>query len=338
MIVLKKKWITGALALMLTISLTACGNNDQAEKVTEQTPTEVAPTEQTTPTEDQASDLSTVYPLTVVDATGESITFTEAPKQIVSLSPAETEALFALGLDEKIVGVSDFDDYPEAVTTKARMGGIYSPNEEAIIVAEPDLVVTGISMSVEATEKLRELGITIIKTDPKSVDDVIANIELLGQITDQQAEAMTVVDTMKQERTEVTEAVKSLTPEQKKKVYIEFSLGWTVGSGEFLNELITLAGGVNVAADTVGWNEISEEKIINDNPDVILYNMNVKDETTQETLDQIIKARSGWDQITAIKNDAIVGLNDNLVSRPGPRVTQGLKEIATAIYPELLNP
>jgi iron complex transport system substrate-binding protein len=334
---LKKNWIMGSLALMLALSLTACGSKE-VEKVTEQAPTEVAPTEQNSPSDKQASELSTVYPLTVEDVTGESITFTEAPKQIVSISPAETEALFALGLDEQVVGVSDVDDYPDAATTKPKMGSLYSPNEEAIIAAEPNLVVTGISMSEEATQHLRDLGITIFKTDPKSVDDVIANIELLGQITDHQAEATAVVDKMKQEREEVIEAVKSLTPEQKKKVYIEFSLGWTVGSGEFLNELITIAGGVNVAADTVGWNEISEEKIINDNPDVILYNLNVKDETTQETLDQIIKARSGWDQISAVKNEAIYGLTDNLVSRPGPRVTEGLKEIANAIYPELMNP
>ena len=330
-----KNWTMGALAIMLAISLAACGSNNEPKQVTEQAPT---PTEQVTPPVEQANELRTEYPLTVADATGETIIFTEAPKQIVSISPAETEALFALGLDDQVVGVSDFDDYPEAVTTKPKMGGLYNPNEEAIIAAQPDLVLTGISMSAEATEKLRALGITIFKTDPKSVDDVIANIELYGQITDHQAEAKSVTDKMKEERDAVTEAVKSLTPEQKKKVYIEFSIGWTVGSGEFMDELITLAGGVNVAGDMVGWNEISEEKIIMDNPDVILYSKNVVEENTQRTLDEIIKARSGWDQITAVKNDAIHALDDNLVSRPGPRVTEGLKQIANMIYPELVQP
>ncbi|MNO93545.1 Vitamin B12-binding protein precursor [compost metagenome] len=327
-----KNWTAGVLAIMLVVSLAACGSNNEPKEVSEP-----APTEQATPSVEQANELKTAYPLTIKDATGESFTFTEAPKQIVSISPAETEALFALGLDDLVVGVSDYDDYPEAVTTKPKMGGLYNPNEEAIIAAQPDLVLTGISMSTEAAEKLRGLGIPVFKTDPKSVDDVIANIEIYGQITDHQAEAKIVIDQMKQERDEVTEAVKSLTPEQKKKVYIEFSIGWTVGSGEFMDELITLAGGVNVAADTEGWNEISEEKIINDNPDVILFSKNVKDENTQQTLDQIIKGRSGWDQITAVKNDAIYGLDDNLLSRPGPRVTQGLKVIASAIYPELIK-
>ncbi len=327
-----KNWTTGALAIMLVLSLAACGVNNEPKTVTEP-----APTEQATPKVEEAS-AKTVYPLTVKDATGESITFKEAPKKIISISPAETESLFALGLDEQIVGVSDYDDYPAAATTKPKMGGLYNPNEEAIIAAQPDLVLTGISMSVEATKHLRDLGITIFKTDPKSVDDVIGNIEIFGQITDHQAEAKTVVDTIIHDRDEVTEAVKSLTPEQKKKVYIEFSLGWTVGSGEYMNDLINLAGGVNVAADTVGWNEISEEKIINDNPDVILFSKNVIDDKTKKKLDEIIKARSGWDQITAVKNNAIHGLDDNLISRPGPRVTEGLKEIASAIYPELFKP
>lgn len=329
-----KNWTLGAVMIMLVLALAACGSSSEPKQGTEPAP---AATEKTAPPAEEASVLKTEYPLTVKDATGEALTFKEAPKKIISISPAETETLFALGLDEQIVGVSDFDDYPEAATTKPKMGGLYNPNEEAMIAAQPDLVVTGISMSAEAAQHLRDLGITVFKTDPKKLDDVMANIELFGQITDHQEEAQKVIEQMKKERDEVTEAVKSLTPEQKKKVYIEFSPGWTVGSGEFMDELITLAGGVNVAADTVGWNEISEEKIIKDNPDVILYSKNVTDEKTKKTLDQIIKGRSGWDQITAVKNNAVVGLDDNVISRPGPRVTQGLKEIAKAIYPELLK-
>ncbi|MGF7046756.1 iron complex transport system substrate-binding protein [Paenibacillus sp. DS2015] len=333
---LMKLWTTGLLALVLALSLAGCGANNTTNKQAQITPTveqSVTPKDQPATTDE----LRTVYPLTVMDSTGESFTFTEAPKHIVSVSPAETEALFAIGLDSEIVGVADYDDYPEAVVSKPKMGGIMKPNEEAIIAAEADIVFTGISMSEEAVKKLRDMGIQIFKTDPKTVDDILSNIELYGQITDHQAEAKVVTDQMKQERDEVIEAVKSVTAELKKKVYVEFSPGWTVGKGEFMDELITLAGGINVASDMVGWNEISEEKIIQDNPDVILYSKNVIDDTTKKGLDEIIKARSGWDQITAVKNEAVFGMDDNLLSRPGPRATAGLKEVAKAIYPDLFK-
>ncbi len=329
-----KRWSTGIAALLLALSLAACGNNNETKDNAAAPQTEPAKQETTQPAADS---LKTAYPLTIQDATGQSFTFNEAPKHIVSVSPAETEALFAIGLNDEIVGVSDYDDYPESAKTKPKMGGIMKPNEEAMIAAQPDVVFTGISMSEDAVKKLRELSIPIYKTDPKTVDDVIKNIETYGQITDHQAEAKKVVDQMKEEQNKVVEAVKALSGDQKKKVYIEFSPGWTVGKGEFMDELITLAGGVNVAGDTQGWSEISEEKIIKDNPDVILYAKSVIDDKTKKGLGDIIKGRSGWDQITAVKNGAVIGLDDNLLSRPGPRVTQGLQEVAKAIYPDLFK-
>lgn len=328
-----KRWSTGIAALLLALSLAACGNESKDNQAAQQP----EPSKQETTQPAQTDSLKTTYPLTLQDATGQSFTFKEAPKHIISVSPAETEALFAIGLNDEIVGVSDYDDYPETAKSKPKMGGIMKPNEEAIIAAAPDVVFTGISMSEDAVKKLRDLSIPIFKTDPKNVDDVIKNIETYGQITDHQAEAKKVVDQMKEEESKVVEAVKSLTDDQKKKVYIEFSPGWTVGKGEFMDELINLAGGINVAADTQGWNEISEEKIIKDNPDVILFAKSVIDDKTKKGLGDIIKGRSGWDQITAVKNGAVIGLDDNLLSRPGPRVTQGLQEVAKAIYPELFK-
>ncbi|MCJ8013181.1 ABC transporter substrate-binding protein [Paenibacillus sp. KQZ6P-2] len=328
-----KRWSTGMAALLLALSLTACGNETKDSQTAQQP--EPAKKETTEPA--QTDSLKTTYPLTLQDATGQSFTFKEAPKHIVSVSPAETEALFAIGLNDEIVGVSDYDDYPEQAKSKPKMGGIMKPNEEAIIAAQPDVVFTGVSMSEEAVKKMREMNIPIFKTNPKTVDDVMKNIETYGLITDHQAEAQKVVDQMKEEESKVMEAVKSLSDDQKKKVYIEFSPGWTVGKGEFMDELITLAGGINVASDTQGWNQISEEKIIKDNPDVILYANSVIDDKTNKGLGDIIKGRSGWDQITAVKNGAVIGLDDNLLSRPGPRVTQGLQEVAKAIYPELFQ-
>lgn len=210
-----KNWkaLTSLLsAAMLALALAGCGNTATKEGAGDsQQPAQEQSQEQT------QTDLKTQYPLTVTDATGESFTFEKAPTKIVSVSPAETESLFALGLDNEIIGVSDYDDYPEAAKTKTKMGGVTKPNEESIIAADADIVFTGISMSEDAVKKLRELGITIFKTDPKSIDDVINNIETFGKITDHQEQAQKLVTQMKKDVTDVTEAVKAVKPEEKKK-------------------------------------------------------------------------------------------------------------------------
>lgn len=284
----------------------------------------------------QGDQLKTAYPLTVKDTKGTSFTFDVAPQKIVSLAPSETEGLFALGLDEQIVGVSDSDDYPEAAKSKPKMGG-WPVNIEAVVAAKPDLVLAGDLVDPATVKSLTDLNIKVYQSSTNSLTEVLTNIKAVGEITDRQQQADEVVKQMEKERDEVVAAVKTLKPEEIKKVYIEFSKGWTVGKGVFMSEILSLAGGVNVASDIEGWAEINEESIIKSNPDVILFAKNAVDENNK-LLSDIIKDRSGWNAITAIKENRIVGLDDNLLSRPGPRVTQGLIEMTRAIYPQLLQP
>ncbi|AWB43853.1 cobalamin-binding protein [Paenibacillus sp. CAA11] len=332
-----KKWtkLWGAwLVVLALVVLAGCGSNEaQGNKQAANQTKNTAQQEAAAPEQQAAA--KTAYPLTLTDGTGQEITFEAAPQRIVSLAPSETETLFALGLDEQIVGVTDLDDYPEAAKSKPKMGG-FPVNTEAVVAAKPDVVfVAGIS-DEKTIQSLRDLGLKVFQFNPKTLDAVIKDIGVYGQITDHQAEAKQVTDNMEQQLKQVTDAVKSVTPDQKKKVYIEFSEGWTVGKGEFMDEMITLAGGINVAGDTTSWNAINEEKIIKSNPDVILYAKSVVNDKNQ-TLDQIIKGRAGWDQITAIKENRIAGLDDNMLSRTGPRLTEGLIEIAKAVYPELMQ-
>ncbi len=333
------RWLSSiVMAAMLSVLLAACAPTQPAP-TTQQPATESTESSNTSSSSNATSSAGeqTTYPLTIKDATGYDFTFKEQPKRIVSISPAETEALFALGLDQQIVGVSEYDNYPEGVKSKARIGGVSKPDVEAVVALRPDVVFTGISSSEALVKELRAAGIPIFKTTPKTIDDVMSNIELYGKITNRQAEAKQVTDHMREQVKSVTDAVASLTPEQKKKVYIEFSPGWTVGKGEFMDEMITLAGGTNIAGNTTGWHEINEEAIVAADPDVILYSKQSMDATTNQTLDQIIRARSGWNKIKAIQNNQLFGLDDDLVSRPGPRVTDGLVEIAHAIYPNLFK-
>ncbi|UJF34471.1 ABC transporter substrate-binding protein [Paenibacillus hexagrammi] len=346
---LQKSALIG-LAAVAAISLAGCGNSNETKKEPLAPSTETAsaanasasPASSAPPVNTSASAApsaakKTQYPLTIKDATGKEFTFEKAPQRIVSVSPAETEGLFAIGLGDQIAGVSDFDDYPAEATTKPKMGGITKPNEEALIAANADIIFTGVSMKTDVVEKLRAMNLKVFKVEPKTLDDAIADVLTFGKITDHQEKAEEVAAKMNADRQRVEDAVKGVKPESKKKVYIEFSAGWTVGSGEFMDELIQIAGGVNTAGDVKGWHQISEEKVIQQNPNVILFSKGVVDDKSGKSLDQIIRGRSGWDQIDAIKNNRVVGIDQNLLSRPGPRMTDGLVAMAKAIYPELVK-
>lgn len=323
-----KKKLLALLTLSSMAFVSACGADTEAPVVEE------SAVEESTTSENIGE---TQYPLTIQDASGTEITIEEEPERIVSTSPSETEILFALGLGDKVVGVSDYADYPEAALEKERVGGVVDPNAEAIIALEPDLVISGISMSDDVADKLRNLDLVTYKNDGQSLEEILDNILKIGQVVNAQTEAEELVAEMQADIDAVKEAVADVAEADKKKVYLEFTPGWTVGSGEFLDELITIAGGINVASELEGWAEVNEEKIIEEDPDVILFAKDAVDFETEQPLAELIQDRSGWTEITAIQNDRLVGIDENIVSRIGPRVTDALKQFAEAIYPELYS-
>src|SRR5690625_4659613 len=273
---MRKLWVS-ILATMMLLFASACGqadNNDAANNAnSSNNAAENAENEIENSDDEAESDnegLETEYPLTIVDVTGEEITIEKEPERIVSTSTSDTEVLFALGLADKIVGVSDFDNYPEEALDKPKMGGVVEPNLEAIMAEEPDIVFTGNSISAEVVDRIRELDIILYQTDPKNMEETLDAIIQTGVITNRQKEAQEVVAEMQKVIDEVKEIAATIDEANKEKVYIEYNPGWTVGKGEFMNELIELAGGINVAADTEGWIEVNEEKIIEENPDVII--------------------------------------------------------------------
>lgn len=333
----KTKWLAALLGLALAFTAAGCGAGGGAPDGGAAAQPQTSPG--SAPPGQNAGDAEkrTVYPFTVKDATGREFVFGKAPERIASTSPSETEMLFALGLGDKVVGVSDFCDYPEEAKAKPKLGSITKPNEEALIGTGADLVLAGVSMKLPTVEKLRELQVPLFKVEPKTVDDIMNNLLLMGQIFDRQARAEELVAEMKAERQKVVDAVKDLKPEERKKVFFEFSPGWTVGQGEFLDELIRLAGGINVAGEEQGYVKISEEKVIADNPQVILYPEGIIDDQSKKPMEQLIRERSGWDKIDAVKNGRLAGVDKDLTSRPGPRIMQALTEIAKGIYPELVK-
>jgi len=325
-----KRWMLGMSAVLLAFGLAACGAAEEPETASgsgqAEAPAQEAPKAEEAPAE-TAEEAAPAFPLTITDASGTTLTFERAPQRIVSIAPSETEVLFAIGAGASVVAVDDWSDYPaEGVASLPRVGGLEA-NVEAVLEQEPDLVVAGWTMSGKTIEELRKLGLTVYAFETNTLDEAIAHIREVGAITGNAAKAEEVAAKMEADRKLVADAVGGLSDAEKKRVFVEFAPGWTVGKGEFMDELITEAGGVNVA-DQEGWYEISEEKIIEADPQVVLYSLGI------EGLEGIIKGRAGWDKIDAVANGRVIGVDDNLISRPGPRITEALVEVAKAVYPE----
>jgi iron complex transport system substrate-binding protein len=310
-----KRVLSLVLLIGLVWMLVGCGNVAQTEQVASGSMTE---------TETKTESVAEMF--TVIDASGMELTFDQVPQRIISIAPSETEVLFAIGAGEYIVGVDDWSDYPEEAMGIPKVGG-FEMNVEKIVELEPDLVVAVWTMNMKTIEQLRELGITVYASQNDSIDDTINHILTMGELLHLEANAEAIAAKMEDERLQVATALGGLQEADKRKVYIEFSAGWTVGKGEFMDQLLTEAGGINVA-DEPGWYEITAEKIIEANPDVILYSTGV------EELESVIRNRSGWDQIQAMQDDQVIGVDDRILSRPGPRITEALIAVSQAIYPE----
>ncbi|MBU5437855.1 cobalamin-binding protein [Tissierella sp. MSJ-40] len=272
------------------------------------------------------------YPMEVEDDFGNKVTIEKAPEKIISLAPSHTEILFSLGLDAKIAGVTTYCDYPEEAKTKEIIGDYTAINLEKIIEIDPDLVLIYGPGDEESNNRLKEAGITILGFMPESIDQVIDTIKKIGEITEKTEEAKEITDKMIEKRDSIAEKVKD---KDKVKVFYEI---WhdplmAAGPGSFMDELMTIAGGDNIAKDAEGqYPQFDIEQLIERNPEVYLTSKDSEEKTVES-----IKARPGYEDITAIKEGNIYILDPNIVSRPGPRIVEALELVAKAIHPELFK-
>ncbi len=263
-----------------------------------------------------------VFPVTVEDFWGNQVTIEKKPEKIVSLSPANTEILFALGLGDNVIGVTEYCTYPEEATQKEKVSDFDGVNVELIVSKEPDLVITGGYLHEDATQRFKELDITVISTECLGYDDIFKAIELIGQATGATGNATELIDSIKQQ---VGEIVAKVDNQEKPKVYfnVEMSSMYTCGSNTFINTLIEMAGGQNIVEEE-NWLQYSVEKLIEQDPDIILNG----DYLTSS--DDILN-KPEFADITAVKNGKVFDLNPDLVTRSSPRVAQALEDIYNAI-------
>lgn len=292
--------------------------------------------QQTTSTESSAGvetkSGATSYPLTITDDSGASVTIDEEPQKIVSLSPSATEIVFAVGAGSKLVGRTDYCDYPEEALAVTSIGSFNSPNLEKIIELAPDVVVSSDLVSDEMSQQLQAIGTKVVVFDPESIDGVLINIIQAGEIANANDAAKKVVEAMEEQRQELKD--KAATVTEQKSVFFDIGKFYSAGPGSMLDSMLTDLNAKNIAADaTTQWAQLSTEEIIADNPDVYI---------SLYTKPEEVKATPGFDKINAIMNDNIVYFEyltpeSDMIQRPGPRIIEGMALIANGIYPEVFT-
>jgi len=267
--------------------------------------------------------------ITFIDGVGRTVSISGTPERVISMASAATEILYAIGCGDKIIGVDKYSDYPSDAKNKTNIGSCYSPNLEVIRGLEPDLIIAWwyARNNIESLEK----EITIVYINPQSVEDVMELIKLIGLVMDKSDEAEKLVNEMQSRIENITNVVENLNKSERPLVYYELSKrGRTVGQGTFTNELIFMAGGINIAADEpLRYPDLTDEYIIAKNPDVIVvisYGASVDE----------IKAREGWQNINAVKNDRVYSIDRHLVTA-SPRLIEGLEQLAKWFHPELFG-
>jgi iron complex transport system substrate-binding protein len=269
------------------------------------------------------------FPITVTDSLGRKVTIEHLPQRIVSLAPSNTEILFALGLDDKLSGVTDYCDYPEKAKLKPRVAGYLTPDIEKLVTIAPDLVLAELIHEKTVLPSLEKLGLTLIVLSASSVDEIINNITLVGQVTGSNVAAAQLTLKLSGRVKTITSKTALLPPGSRPRVMcvIWHDPIWTMGGKTYIDDLITMAGGVNIfSADFEKSGIVSPESIVSKNPQVVIVTgMAASADATAGSLKKM-----DWMQATdAIKNNRVYKLSDsNLVERPGPRVVDGLEEVA----------
>lgn len=317
------------LLVSMVLVLAACSTS----KVTEEgTPPAESSAPSTTSSETPGEAAGESAAITVVDGIGKEVTLDKKPERIISLMPSNTEILYALGVGDQVVGVTELCNYPEDAATKAKVSDSFNINIEEIVALKPDVVFAYTLGQPEAVQKLEELGIKVITIKSAgNIDDVYSDIELIAKATGNEDKAKEIINGMKQKLEGIVSKVSTI--DTKKRVYLEISPSpdiWTAGSGTFQDELLKLIGVENIFGDVEGWASVSEEVVISSKPDIILTTVGYAPEPEKEIL-----ARSSWQEIPAIKNNHVYYVDSDLTTRPGPRIVDGVEVLFQAIYPEL---
>ena len=269
---------------------------------------------------------------TFKDEVGREVVIPDVPTRIVSLAPNITEILYALSLGDRIVGVTEFSDYPRQAQQKPKVGTYVDFNIERIVALRPDLIIATYGGNPKpAVLRLEELGFAVYVTRVKSVEGMLNMIEHIGMITHTRERAAAIVNRLKKRIREVTDKVRHA---PRPIVFLQISAKplMTVGGGSFHDQVIELAGGRNLArASTVRYPKYSIEDVLHKEPDYILISTMEREGLFEQQKADWMR----WQNIPAVLNDRICFINSDLIDRASPRIVDGIEELARLIHPEL---
>ena len=270
---------------------------------------------------------------TVVDDVGRTVVMNGPPDRIVALAPSNTEILFALGAEDRIVAVDQWSDHPPAAKVKPRISP-FSPSLEQIVKLRPDLILAAHG-SAEPVLPLDRQGVKIVVLAPRTLDDIYRNVLLIGRIVEAEGRAKRLVDGMRQRVAAVLAKVRDA---PRPKVFVELDASdpirpFTAGPGSFVDLLVQLAGGANIAASSrTAWPQFSLEEVLRADPDLIILAHELAAMNPQTP--QTVARRPGWRHLRAVREGAIYPIEGELLSRPGPRIVEGLELLARLFHPD----
>ena len=267
---------------------------------------------------------------TVTDDFGRNVTLKGVPARIISLSPSNTEILFAIGAGDRVVGVTEYCNYPPVAKTRPKVGGVSTVSIEKVVALNPDIVI-GCSLNGKDTfERLEELGIPVLGLNPKNISGILADIELVGRVTGEESNATNLVATMKSRLDAIRAKARAMSgSQQAPTVFYDIGGFYTAGNGTFVNEIIETAGGRNIAADKTGYFQMSIEELIAENPQVIICDrgMGSMSKAYEEIMsDDRLKI------VDAVRNNRVYLIDGDIIDRPGPRIVNATETVYGYLY------
>jgi iron complex transport system substrate-binding protein len=264
----------------------------------------------------------------VFDDLGRLVAINGTPQGIISLAPSNTEILFALGLGDRVVGVTDYCDYPPEALNKTKVGGYATPDIEKIVALNSDLILVAYGTPMDVINTMVGLGLTVFGIKTTDLADLINDIRRIGEITDKEIEAQALTSEMESKIQGVNNQTEEL--EQRPSVFyiVWHDPLWTAGSETFIHELIEKGGGVNICQNITGYTTISIEEVVARDPEIII--------TSEWSYDWALNATE-LASTNASQTGRIYTCDDNLVQRPGPRLVEGLEWFAHFIHPEIFE-